>query len=130
MLISFKKTILAIYYLILLTYSFSCCAIDINTALSNAYQSSIKFKLLQDKFFQQANQHLKIYANFLPEAHTSISSGKRYHHNGNNNWSSSGNWLPNKHATNNLSNVELSISQNLFNGGQDLIRLKINKQEA
>ncbi|KJV97015.1 outer membrane TolC domain protein [Orientia tsutsugamushi str. UT76] len=90
MLTLLKKYSVAILCSILLTCSFSCSAIDINTALTNAYKNSVKFKLLQDEFLQQANQYQKIYTSFIPEAHVSVVSGERYHNPSNslfnNNW--------------------------------------------
>lgn len=135
MLTLLKKYSVAILCSILLTCSFSCSAIDINTALTNAYKNSVKFKLLQDEFLQQANQYQKIYTSFIPEAHVSVVSGERYHNPSNRFLSND--WFP---ETNNLHRLqspnvftpkaELTISHNLFNGGQDIIKLKTIKQKS
>lgn len=135
MLTLLKKYIAAILCSILLACSFSCSAIDINTALTNAYKNSVKFKLLQDEFLQQANQYQKIYTSFIPEAHVSVVSGERYHNPSNRFLSND--WFP---ETNNLHRLqspnvftpkaELTISHNLFNGGQDIIKLKTIKQKS
>ena len=113
--------------ILILLFNYKSLAVDLHSALSNAYDNNGNFQSLRRQFLSDIEAFSQAFSEFLPQAYIYIQdqdTKTKYI----SNTAIIDNGLPNQRSVR-TQQGNLTISQNIFNGGASMARLKA-AQEA